>query len=168
MKPKVTNSSITITGVDGVIQAYGDFLRDTNARGGAIMQSAAEILKAAAREKAPISKQGLKKGKWAHPPGILRKSIDVGAVFRTRTGVSAAVGIRKNEYFTQEGNLWYARWVEFGTKERTVNNWWGHKGVKHSSGVMLAQPFMRPALVVNRNKIRSYVKARLKEELFNG
>jgi HK97 gp10 family phage protein len=164
-------TSIKIDGVNKVVSAYVKFVKDTNSKAGPILQSGAEILKAEAKARAPMSKSGLKKGKWAHPPGTLRNSIDVGEIFRTRNGVSAAVGIKKNKYFTEanfnQGNLWYARWVEFGTKERTVKNWWGHKGVKHSSGVMPASPFMRPALKVNRPKIRNLVQQRLKEELFH-
>jgi HK97 gp10 family phage protein len=161
-------SGVTITGVDNVLAKYNAFVKDTKSKAGPILQSAAEILKAEARARAPVSKTGLRRGKWAHPPGTLRNSIDVGVIFHTHSGVSAAVGIVKNQYFTQEGNLWYARWVEFGTRQRTVKNWYGHRGLKHSSGVMPAQPFMRPALKVNRTKIRNIVRYRLEEELFRG
>lgn len=161
-------SGVTISGIDNVLAKYNAFVKDTNSKAGPILLSAAEILKAEARARAPVSKRGLRKGKWAHPPGTLKNSIDVGLVFHTRNGVSAAVGIRKNQYFTQEGNLWYARWVEFGTRERTVKNWWGHKGIEHSSGVALAQPFMRPAFKVNKSKLRNVIRYRLEEELFHG
>ena len=161
-------SGVTITGIDNIMQKYNEFVRDTESKAGPILQSAAEILKEEARARVPVSKRGLQKGKYAHPPGTLKNSIDVGIIFHTGRGVSAAVGIRKNQYFTQEGNLWYARWVEFGTRERTVKNWWGHKGLQHSSGAALAQPFMRPALKVNRNKVRNLIKSRLQEELFHG
>jgi HK97 gp10 family phage protein len=162
-------SNISITGIENVIAKYNAFVKDTNSKVGPILQTAAEILKTEARARAPVSKSGKKGGKWRHPPGTLRDSIHVGEVFFTRTGVSAAVGIKTNQFFTQAPtNMWYARWVEFGTRERTVKNWYGHKGLAHSSGVMPAQPFMRPAFKVNKAKLRNIIRYRLEEELFHG
>jgi HK97 gp10 family phage protein len=162
-------SSITVEGIDKIEAKMKAFIQDTNSKAVPIMRTAAEILQHEAKMRAPMSKRGLKYGKWAHPPGTLRNSIKVGEVFRTKVGISAAVGIQRNQYFTQAPqNMWYARWVEFGTVQRTVKNWWGHKGLRHSSGVMLAQPFMRPAIIRNRTKIRNVIRYRLQEELFHG
>jgi HK97 gp10 family phage protein len=160
-------TGITFENIEKISAQLDKFIRDTNSKAIPIMRTAAEILYAEAKARAPVSKQGKKYGKWAHPPGTLRNSISIGEVWRTRSGISAAVGIRQNQYFTQApSNLWYARWVEFGTRERTVNNWWGHKGLQHTAGVMPMKPFMRPALVRSRTKIRNTVRYRLEEELF--
>lgn len=164
----MAKTGVTITGIDNIMQKYNEFVKDTNSKAGPILQTAAEILKAEAKARAPVSKRGLRKGKWAHPPGTLKDSIDVGLIFHTRRGVSAAVGIRTNQYFTQGGNLWYARWVEFGTQERIVKNWYGHRGLTHTSGIMPAQPFMRPAFKVNKTKLKNIIRYRLEEELFHG
>ncbi len=160
-------SSISIENIDEVNARLDKFLKDTNSKAIPIVRTAQEILLAEAKSRAPVSKSGKKYGKWAHPPGTLRNSISMGEVWRTKSGISGAVGIQQNRYFTQAPtNLWYARWVEFGTTERTVKNWWGHKGLKHTAGVMPAQPFMRPALVRSRTRIRNTVRYRLEEELF--
>ncbi|MDI9500362.1 MAG: HK97 gp10 family phage protein [Bacillota bacterium] len=160
-------SSVTLMNADKVQRELEKFLRDGKMKAVPIVRTAAEILCAEAKRRAPVSKSGLKRGKWAHPPGTLRNSIAVGEVWVTKKGVSGAVGIQRNKYFTQAPqNMWYARWVEFGTKERFVKNWYGHKGLRHTSGVMPAQPFMRPALRKSRTRIRNTVRYRLQEELF--
>ena len=150
-----------------VKRAMDKFMKDAQTRGKPIIRTASEILYMEARRRVPVSKSGKKKGKWAHPPGTLRDSIEIGDVWTTPRGIFGAVGIKQNRYFTQAPhNIWYARWVEFGTKERIVKNWYGRKGVRHTAGAMLAQPFMRPALVKSRAKIRNTVRYRLQEELF--
>lgn len=161
-------SGITITGTEAVAAKMTAFLRDTKSEAIPILRSASAMLQKAAKARAPVSKNGVKRGKYSHPPGTLRDSIAVGDVFRTRSGISAAVGIKKNQYFTVENNWWYARWNEFGTTERIVKNWWGRRGKAHSSGVMPEQPFMRTALRAERPKIRRYVLVRLKEAMFRG
>jgi len=161
-------SSITITGTDAVAAKMAAFIRDTKSSAIPILRSASTILQVAAKARAPVSKSGKKRGKYSHPPGTLRDSIEVGNVFRTRSGISAAVGIKKNQYFTVDDNWWYARWNEFGTTQRIVKNWWGRRGRSHSSGVMPEQPFMRIALRVERPKIQRYVRTRLKEAMFSG
>lgn len=160
-------STVKIDGESRIYEKLKDFIIDVNSSAADILTEGAKIIKTAAVDKAPVSKYGLKKGKYAHPPGTLKKSIDIGVVYRTKASVSMAVGIEKNQYFTQGNqNQWYARWIELGTKERIVKNYWGHKGVRKNVGAVLMQPFMRPALKRNRSKIRSLVYTRLKEELF--
>lgn len=160
-------TTVKLENTDAVRRAMDKFLKDSKSRAVPIMRTAAEILYMEAKRRAPVSKSGLKRGKWSHPPGTLRNSISVGEVWRTKHGVSAAVGIQRNKYFTQAPkNMWYARWVEFGTRERFVKNWYGHKGLRHTAGVMVAQPFMRPALARSRTRIRNTVRYRLEEELF--
>lgn len=160
-------SSIKIENDDKILLKLREFINDTTSAAGPILTEGAKILKEAARNLAPVSKYGLKNGKYAHPPGTLRDSIDVGVVRRSKGIVSMAVGVTENKYFTQgNSNLWYARWMEMGTKERVVKNYFGHRGVRKSVGPLMASPFMRPALARNRSRIRKLVEQRLKGELF--
>lgn len=161
-------SGITVEGTEKIAAKFNQFVKDTRSAAVPIMRASAIMLQEAAKKKAPVSKSGKRSGKYRHPPGALRDAVAVGQVYRTKAGISAAVGIKRNQYFTRENNWWYARWVEFGTKARTVKNWWGRKGKAHSTGVMPEQPFMRIAVRTERAKIRRYVRARLKEELFRG
>lgn len=161
-------SSIKIEGEDKVLEALKEFINDTESEAGNILLKGAEMLKAEARALAPVSKTGKTKGKYQHPPGTLRDSIEVGEVRRKKGRISAAVGIAENKYFTQgNNNQWYARWVEFGTNNRIVKNYYGNKGVEKNVGPMPASPFMRPALVKTKRRIRALVRDRLKEELFD-
>jgi Bacteriophage protein of unknown function (DUF646). len=151
------------------LKSFQAFIADANSKAPSIMSTAAEPLLRAARDKVQPSKSGVKVGKYAHPPGTLKNSIAIGVVYTTKYSVSSAVGIAKNQYFTQApSNLWYARWYHQGTKGRTANNWWGHKGLRHSTGVMPANPFMITATRQTRNQIKNYIRYRLQEELFSG
>jgi HK97 gp10 family phage protein len=53
---------------------------------------------------------------------------------------------------------WYARIVEFGTRApRTIQNFYGQKGVKVTVGAMPAQPFFYPAYRVLKKRMKSRV-----------
>lgn len=140
------NSSITFEGEEQIAKKLSEFYADTESSAEDILQEGAEILKEDARKRAPVSDQGRRYGKHKHPPGTLRDSIEVGTIRRTSGKIGIKVGIAKNQYFTGEDKF-YARFVEFGTSK------------------MLAHPFMRPALVRQRAKIRRLAIDQLKKEL---
>jgi HK97 gp10 family phage protein len=154
-------SSISLENSEKVIAGIKLFIKDTNSAAGPILTEGITMIKDEAVRLAPRSKEG-RRGRYPHPPGTLKKSIVVGSVYRGKAGVSQAIGIDKNETFTQGNqNQFYARFQEFGAS--------GHQT---KSGRMTrpvpANPYMRPASKKMRRKVYAYVRGRLKEELFNG
>ena len=139
-------SNIKLEGDDKVLKKLKAFIAEADSVAGDILTEAAEMLADEARKLAP-GPTGQKYGKYKHPPGTLKKSIQVGEVRRKNGKVTQAVGVTKNSYFSQDDG-YYARFQEFGTKD------------------MPASPYMRPAEVKTRPKIRKHVNDKLKEELF--
>jgi HK97 gp10 family phage protein len=150
------NSSINLEGEDKIFKKLDEFYADTESSAEDILDEGAEILKKDARARAAVSDKGRQYGKYKHPPGTMKDAIEVGRVRRTSGKIGIKVGIATNKYFTQEDKF-YPRFVEFG--HHVVNK----KG--QVVGEALAQPFMRPALVRNRAKIRALAITRLKKEL---
>lgn len=138
-------SGIKLEGEETIAKNLKSFIVDTESAAGGVLEEGAEELQAEARGRA-AGPTGRKYGKYQHPPGTLKDSIQVGWVYHGKGKVGIKVGIAENEYFKQEDKF-YARFVEFGTQK------------------MLAQPFMRPTLVKSRSKIRKLVIERMKEEL---
>jgi len=138
-------SGIKFEGEELIAKNLKAFILDTESAAGNILEEGAEILKKEARGRA-AGPTGRKSGKYPHPPGTLKDSIDIGWVYHGKGKVGIKVGIAENEYFKQEDKF-YARFVEFGTQK------------------MLAQPFMRPTLVKSRAKIRKLVIERLRKEM---
>lgn len=139
-------SSLKFEGEEQILKNLKTFIGDAESAAAVVLEEGAEILKNEAVSRAP-GPTGRKSGKYPHPPGTLKNSIQTGWVYRGKGKVGIKVGIAENEYFKLEDKF-YARFVEFGTSK------------------MLAQPFMRPTLVKNRAKVRKLVLERLKKELF--
>lgn len=142
------NSGIRLEGLEDIEDRLIEFLDDTESAGEDILQEAAEILEQDAKKRAAVSEQGQRYGQHKHPPGTMRDAIEVGYVSRGKRCISVKVGIAKNSYFTGDDKF-YPRMVEFGTSK------------------MVAQPYMRPALVRKRSKVRRHVMTRLQEEVMH-
>lgn len=140
-------SGIKIEGLDNISLNMEEFLQETDSTGAEILEDGGELLMKEAKKRVHV--HGRKHGKYPHPPGTLKNSIKVGYIKKGKRGLGIKVGIEKNQYFTQENNKFYARFVEFGTSK------------------MIARPFMRPALHRNRRKIRNMAISKLEGELFN-
>lgn len=55
-----------------------------------------------------------------------------------------------------DARAWYARIVEFGTRNaRTIQNYFGHKGVNVTVAAMPAQPFFYPAYRTLKKRMKS-------------
>lgn len=141
-------SGIKLEGIDDIRDAMVEFLEDTESAGEEILDEAAAILRDDAKKRAAVSQEGQKYGQYKHPPGTMRDAIEIGYVSRGKRCISVKVGIAKNSYFTGDDRF-YPRMVEFGTSK------------------MVAQPYMSPALVRKRSKIRKHVMSRLQEEVMH-
>lgn len=136
---------VKVDGIDKIDIEMQDLLKDILDDAGKILTEGAEILKDEAVKLAP-GPTGQKYGKYPHPPGTLKKSITVGEPRKRKGAVTQAVGVAKNQYFSQD-DLFYARFQELGTSK------------------MQASPFMRPAAIKSRGRIREHVTSRLKQKL---
>lgn len=137
----MSTTTISIDGVDKIIEqldkvAKGDNLEEAVGQGCAVIESAA-------KQKAPKD------------TGALRRSIE--------SRVEKTDGAVKGVVFTP---LEYAPYVEYGTGLYAVNGgrkdvpWWykDEEGHWHFTSGQKPHPFLRPALLENREKVLSTIK----------
>lgn len=63
---------------------------------------------------------------------------------------------------------WYASLVEFGTKNRTVKNYFGHKGVRVNVGAARAQPFFYVAYRTLKKRMKSRITRNMRKAIKEG
>ncbi len=68
-----------------------------------------------------------------------------------------------------DAKAWYARIVEFGTRnQRVVDNYFGHRGVKVSVGALPANPFFYGPYRVLKKRIKSRVSRATRKAVREG
>lgn len=86
--------------------------------------------------------------------GFLLSQLRIKAGKRSRNKIRISVGFPDPLF---QGDTYYAGFIEFGTKERTV------KSTKQKVGRVVADSFLRASLYPNANKILALVRQRMAE-----
>lgn len=122
----------------------------------AALQASAEQIAGTARSFAPRDSGDLARSIRVEDGSFVQKNANVRGV---TIGKAQFAGDPDLVRYIVAGDdrAWYARLIEFGTKARTVRNWYGREGVAVPVGAGPAQPFMGPAYRTNKRQIRARI-----------